>query len=222
MGVLSCVPGDDALLGPSVLRVSPRRLACRSCTVRANRIEQHNGGAVTRYPLQPLLDMAGMTLNELRQVCPMNGPVYHNARTLGLTEAQADRWACKVGLVPWLIWPDWLDDALVECAEPSCDVRFVPSRKTNIYCSRACMCRTKNREAQRRRYQTDPAFREAKKAANRGYYVEAARSIQMKSSRWREANPDRARENQRRYYAENKARIREQQAEYKRRRREAA
>lgn len=124
-----------------------------------------------RYPLESLLDAAGMTLSQLREVCPMGGSVYRNARTVGLTEAQADRWACKVGLVPWLVWGDWLDDAQVECAERSCTERFVPSRKNHIYCSRTC-CIRKQMQEYRARRSDDPEYQAFRRAESRAYYEE--------------------------------------------------
>lgn len=124
---------------------------------------------MTRYPLQPLLDAAGMTLNDLRQVCPMGGSTYRRARTDGLSEEQADRYACRVGLVPWVIWPDWLDELRVECADEKCAERFVPRMRSQRFCSRACGNRHRTREALRVKRQ-DPAFREAERLRRQANY----------------------------------------------------
>ena len=140
-----------------------------------------------RYPLQPLLDAAGMSLSELRELCPMNGRVYRNARTIGLTEDQADRWSCKVGLLPWLIWSDWLEDAERKCAADDCTERFVPRDKANIWCSRRCYQRIKMR-----RYRSTEAGRENNRKWRNAWYAECAAYDIASSRRRRQARKDAA------------------------------
>lgn len=134
---------------------------------------------MTRYPLQPLLDAAGMTLNDLRQVCPMGGTTYRNARNIGLTEDQADRWSCRCGLLPWLVWPNWLDDAFVACASDVCDGRFVPTRRNHIYCSKRCTVRHAQR-AYRARVKDTDAFKEYGRTYSRRYYAEAGEYVRAR------------------------------------------
>lgn len=125
---------------------------------------------MTRYPLQPLLDAAGVTLNGLRQLVPMNGSTYRNAREHGLTEQQADRYACALGLVPWSVWPEWLHDVWQECAHPDCSERFLPHPKGNH--RRFCSHRCRRRYNERRARELSLPSAENKREYRRRYYAE--------------------------------------------------
>jgi hypothetical protein len=124
-----------------------------------------------RYPLQPLLDAAGMTMSDLRQHCPMDGSTYRNARARGLIEQQADSYACRLGLLPWLVWSDWLDELHVTCADEKCTQRFVPRTQSHRYCSKACGNRVRTRLLLARKRQ-DPAFREAERLRRQANYAQ--------------------------------------------------
>lgn len=174
-----------------------------------------------RYSLQPLVDASGLSEHALGLAVGLSGSSLVTARRLGFSEAAADKYACRLGLVPWLVWSDWLEDLEVECAERSCSVRFVPSRKGHRFHTRKCYYREKNREAQRRRYQNDPVYREQKKAATRAYAESARRALRVKQAAWRAANRERINAAQRAYYQENRERILAQQAERDRARRAA-
>lgn len=141
-----------------------------------------------RYPLQPLLDAAGLSLSALRDRFPMSGPTYRNARQVGLTEQQADRYACGLGLVAVTVWPEMIDhaieDASVECESCSCSVQFIPTRKGHRFCSTRCSYREKNR----RLYERDEAHRERKKAESAAYRASAGRAIRIQQAAYRAAN----------------------------------
>lgn len=62
-----------------------------------------------RWPLQPLLDATGLSMRRLKDV--VKGDPYP-AKTVGLSDDQADRWAVSCGLLPHEVWPDWFDAAL--------------------------------------------------------------------------------------------------------------
>lgn len=120
-----------------------------------------------RYPLADLLEAAGMTLSEFRQVQPMSGSTYRNALDLGLTEDQADRWATKVGRHPAEVWPGWMDDQIRGCERDceECATPFIPKRKDARFCSFTCRRRPIERAKKRRQRQADPAADRARVAA---------------------------------------------------------
>ena len=117
-----------------------------------------------RYPLADLLEAAGMSLSQLRELCPMNGTVYRNARAIGLTEEQADRWCCKVGLVPWLVWSDWLDGVADE-ARAAYNARKARSERLRYH--RDPRRRQQALENARKYQQECSAYKNAQKRARR-------------------------------------------------------
>lgn len=120
-----------------------------------------------RYALAPLMRAAGVaSMAELRATFPMNGATYRRVLDEGLSEVQADRLAVRLGLLPWDVWPDWLEAAEVECAATDCAVRFVPAQGHQRFCHSSCSSRQRRRD----RYRRDPAYREQRKGASRRYY----------------------------------------------------
>ena len=95
-------------------------------------------GEAKRYALAALVEAAGMSEAELGRRVGLSGSSLTKARRDGLIESAADRYACRAGLVPWLVWSDWLEDLSVECAAEDCCERFVPARKGHVYHSQAC------------------------------------------------------------------------------------
>lgn len=170
-----------------------------------------------RYPLQALLDATGFSMAELRRRCPMNGSVYRNAVTRGLLPDQADRWAVACGLHPFEVWPEMADHALSVC--PECQGRFAPTRTNHVWCTSACYHRQYGREFQRRKYATDPEFREQKKARAVQYRQAAGRALIVKQRAWKAANADRQRAYRKAYYEANRDRILAKQRDYDRARR---
>lgn len=151
-----------------------------------------------RYPFAALVEACCMSEAATARMVGLSGTTLGNARRYGLTETAADRYACRAGLVPWLVWTDWLDDCEIECVNPECDARFVPLRKTHRYCTRDCYQREYKREKYRRLYQSDPEFRDAQLA---------------KSRRYREATRDAAKVKKAAYYQRNRDRILARKAE---------
>ena len=142
-----------------------------------------------RYPLQPLLDAAGITMSRLRDVVAIGGSTYANARRIGLTAEQADRYAVKLGLHPYEVWPEMADDAAkaasVTC--PECERGFFPVRSSQVYCSKRCRQRLLQREWKRNRYQSDPQFAAAQRAARRAYYAECGEYERARQRRYDKA-----------------------------------
>ncbi len=63
-----------------------------------------------RLPVEPLLVAAGghddRTVAELLGV---HRRAVSRAREHGLTDRMADRWACRLGVHPGTVWPQWWD-----------------------------------------------------------------------------------------------------------------
>ena len=81
---------------------------------------------MTTYPLEPLAAHLGITLGQTGGHQPGQDPTgvaalvdrlgisttrIHQLRRSGLTDTQADRYACHVGKHPSDIWPTWWRDA---------------------------------------------------------------------------------------------------------------
>lgn len=149
-----------------------------------------------RYPLDALVDALGLSEAGVARLVGLSGSTLKRARENGFVEEAADRYAVRAGLLPWLVWSDWLDDLEVECAERSCTNRFVPSRGSHRFCSKRCKQRVAKRNYVRRRYQSDAEFRDREKRRTQAYREEARPAIRAKNRRYREANRQTIRERQ--------------------------
>lgn len=170
------------------------------------------------YPLCALVAASGLSEAALGRSVGLSGTTLKNARERGLREDAADRYACRAGLVPWLVWPDWLEDVEQECDARSCTRRFVPVRSNHRYCSHRCAVR----EGARRRYQEDVEFRAKKQAAIRAYREESKRAQLAKKKARYWSDPERMRAERRERYRLNAEAEKARQREYHRRKREAA
>lgn len=174
-----------------------------------------------RYPLAALIDASGLSEHALGQRVGLSGTPLIRARRNGLIESAADKYACRLGLVPWLVWSDWLDDAWVKCAAEQCTNQFVPSRKGHRFCSTACYQRDWKARWFRDRYAQDPKFREAQRERAKAYRARSAKALKVKQQAWKAANADRQREYRRAYYLANRERLLAKQREYDRARKAA-
>lgn len=156
-----------------------------------------------RYPLQPLIDILGMSEAAMARRVGLSGSSLVKARTLGFTEAAADRYAVRAGFVPWMVWPEWLDDAIADvsvvCAAEDCDVTFIPSRKGHRCCSDRCS----KLHHKRTRYRDDPEFAESVRQRRRAHYEECVEYERAASRLNHQRNRDRRLEGMRAYYREN-------------------
>jgi lambda repressor-like predicted transcriptional regulator len=126
-----------------------------------------------RYSLSALVEASGLSEAALARRVGLSGTTLKKARLEGLREDAADRYACRAGLLPWLVWPHWIEEANVECLE--CSRGFVPTNARQVVCSQACRQRRYRNERK-----TDPAWREAQRLRSRAYYESAARVIVAK------------------------------------------
>lgn len=113
-------------------------------------------GPVKRYPITPLATLTGQSVHALLSAAGVSGSTAQQYRKLGITEAVADRLACSVGVVPYEVWPEILDDAIDE---------------------RRARHNEGSAKAQRKRYRADPEWAEAKRSASRAYYEQNRASI---------------------------------------------
>lgn len=104
-----------------------------------------------RYPLQPLADTLAVPVEHLARRTGVSGSTWKEYRTIGVSEKVADRLACKVGLHPYMVWPDMADDAIDDEVARS---------------------RAQRAAAERRRYWADTEKRERKRETRRRYYAE--------------------------------------------------
>lgn len=139
-----------------------------------------------RYPLQPLIDR-GAKPGPLQ----VSGKQWRTYLNEGLTEEQADRLAVRMQFLPSEIWPEWADNlssSAVLCDE--CGEPYAPRQANQRFCSAICGRRARDRVQKRRRYQTDPEWRERRLAATR---------------EWREQSREYVASYKRRRYLEGKA-----------------
>lgn len=150
-----------------------------------------------RYPVQPLLDATGLTLNGFirRHMPSVNGQAYRKARNEGLSMDQAERWALTAGWHPFEVWPNMADHQLEDQQQPceECGEPFLPTRKGHRFCSSRC----RTRVHKRRQWATSETHREKRRAYLRQYRQDAARVIARQKREWVEANRDRVRESNR-------------------------
>lgn len=93
---------------------------CRTCTLYHYDGTRCPGPAELRWPLGPLQDALGGSVRSLMRHTGVSGADIARAALDGLSDRQADRWACRAGLHPANVWPDWdlaaltvLDDVFI-------------------------------------------------------------------------------------------------------------
>lgn len=138
-----------------------------------------------RYPLEALVAASGLSEAALARAVGLSGTTLKLARENGLREDAADRYACRAGLVPWLVWSDWLEDVAVPC--PECQAPFVPSRQGHVFCSRRC----RDRRWKRERYRQDSQHRAAILARVKEHDDATRRAKRLKQAAYRAQNRDR-------------------------------
>ena len=124
------------------------------------------------YPLGPLIQMMGVTNRQAGEFLNLNGRYYRKYATEGLSRDVAERYASKMGLHPYEVWPEMQDEdelirALPECAAHGCENPVTPPRRgRRIYCSKRC----KQRVAMAVWRARHPEVREKDRQRSRAYY----------------------------------------------------
>ena len=73
-----------------------------------------------RYDLDALRQVAGLTRRQLRTRLGLSGRRLVALEHIGLTDEQADRYAIRLRLFPWQVWPTYdLDGAGWDLDHPS-------------------------------------------------------------------------------------------------------
>jgi len=88
-----------------------RNRRCPICTLWHR---PHCTGTAAEWPLAPLLEAAWARTAERTNVAAadeigIDSALIYRHELSGLSDDQADRWACSLGLHPSLIWPSWFD-----------------------------------------------------------------------------------------------------------------
>lgn len=135
-----------------------------------------------RYPLADLISASGLSYDYARQGVGASGTSWTLAAREGLSEAVADRWACKLGLLALAVWPEMVDHQIaeveLECAAEYCSERFVPP--LNNPGKRWCSPRCRTLTAQRRYRATELGKRRNVEGVRR-YRQEVAEMIERRA-----------------------------------------
>lgn len=87
----------------------------------------------------------------------------------------AERCADRLGVHPYCLWPEMRDDVIASvvrvCAAEGCEETFEPLTVRRIYCSTRCRDRRAKADWARRRYRSDPVYREKRKADSAARYA---------------------------------------------------
>ena len=141
-----------------------------------------------RYPWQALLDVIGCDDQSVKSRLGLDHRQVARYRREGLTERRADELATTAGWPTLLIWPEMVDDALkqqwVQCADRARTELFLPYRANQIYHSKRCARRSRQRVylAEKRK---DPEFRAAETVRMRGYRSARAQRVTAEARRRR-------------------------------------
>jgi hypothetical protein len=68
------------------------------------------------WPLATLLAAAGVEVTQLPHLVRVSSTAVQRADVEGLSDGQADRWACRLGWHPGAIWADWFNESAVRAA----------------------------------------------------------------------------------------------------------
>jgi hypothetical protein len=96
-------------------RVAKPKPRCRTCTLYHKAGKPQCPGLASRWPLEPFLAEAWRRGADKPSVHSVEMFLEYPTRTLsryavdGFPDEQADRFACRLGLHPSLIWPSWFD-----------------------------------------------------------------------------------------------------------------
>jgi hypothetical protein len=65
-----------------------------------------------RWPAQPLFELMGDGVRDKLNTFHMSWAEYDRLLAEGLSDKQADHWACRLGVHPAMVWPDWVEAGL--------------------------------------------------------------------------------------------------------------
>lgn len=146
------------------------------------------------YPFSALAEAIGESETQTFWLLRVNGARRAGILEHGIDIDQAERWALKLGLHPYEVWPQMAAEAAYAGTEPckACGEPFVPTNRRHVYCSDTC----KHRIASRRRRATDEG-RELNRLRRRAYYAECGDYVRAQSRAHYWADPERVRQRKR-------------------------
>lgn len=139
-----------------------------------------------KFAWAPLAAAMGVSENQAGIILRVSGSTQQKYRSEGMSERVADSLAAKINKHPAEIWSEWLEHSERLASRPceECGQRFIPhpNHPRQRWCSRRCRLNV----WQRRKYATDPAFRQMKLTQARQHYSETAdyRRRQMRDAYW--------------------------------------
>lgn len=83
---------------------------------------------MTAYSLQALVEASGLSESALARRLGWSGQSLKKARANGLSEAQADRGACRLGLHPDQVWDHWFEPFVGDVLDSEIDHKIVSGR----------------------------------------------------------------------------------------------
>ena len=128
------------------------------------------------YPVSRLIEMTPLSKDQVRRKLGVSGTEWPRYINGGVSAATAERWAERLGLHPYEVWPELAKEHAAnptarECAHPKCTVEFVPRKSDHKYCCTRCQQNVAKAAWKRRKYAKDAEFREERKAAARARYA---------------------------------------------------
>lgn len=133
-----------------------------------------------RYPLAALASAVGLSEHALCVRLGISGTTMQVLRRDGVSELQADRYAVRLNLHAYSVWPEMIDEAAEETSRVcECGERFYPRTKRHLFCSPRCRRRVKMR-----RYRSTPSGAENNRKHRRNWYAEC-REYDLATSRRR-------------------------------------
>lgn len=187
---------------------------------------------VRRYRLEPLAEYLKLSLSQTCIDVRLSGRTQKEARCHGVTRRVVDTICGKLRIHPSEVWPEVIDhdieDTTRECAYRSCEVRFTPKRRDHKFCSRRCAQRVAKAKYARKRYASDPEYRQKNREAYKRYQAENQEYLKRSRRLWRAKrlaeNPNYDKDHYQRYREANLAyyRARAQDPEYRQAQRDRA
>jgi hypothetical protein len=102
------------------------------------------------------------------------------------------------------------------CELPTCDNEFEPKPHNKIFCSIKCRTKTPRYKETQRKYQESRKGKKTKRNWYLNHYHKNYQRSLENNRRWRQMNPDKAKERDKRYYYQNHEKRKEEARLYQR------
>lgn len=125
-----------------------------------------------RYPLEPLAEATGESCQALGRLLGLSGSSWTVVRDQGAGEKAAERYAVRLGVHPYTVWPEMADHVAADV--------LARERAT--------------RNKAMRKWRRKREVRERLREVNRTYYAESAEAIRLKARQRYWNDPEKYRE----------------------------